>query len=229
MLGSVVVYAGLLVVAVGVCREGTIVALVGAAIAAVGLLLPAFHSRVRAATTRLDEFMPAWQFKEVHSVRVRSRPAPVFAAMAQIRADEIVLFRTLTWIRRGGRRMPPGILNPGSAAPLIEMATRGGFVVLAEEAPHEIVIGTIVAAPAAPRPRVTPALFKSPPPGFALGAVNFVVTPDGAHGSVVTTETRVFASDRRSRRRFAAYWRIIYPGSALIRRMWLRAIARRLR
>ncbi|HYW41393.1 MAG TPA: hypothetical protein VE959_00970 [Bryobacteraceae bacterium] len=26
---------------------------------------------------------------------------------------------------------------------------------------------------------------------------------------------------------FAAYWRMIYPGSALIRRMWLRAIKRR--
>jgi len=30
-----------------------------------------------------------------------------------------------------------------------------------------------------------------------------------------------------TRRRFAGYWRIIYPGSALIRRMWLRAVARR--
>ena len=28
------------------------------------------------------------------------------------------------------------------------------------------------------------------------------------------------------RRRFAGYWRVIYPGSALIRRMWLRAIIR---
>jgi len=39
--------------------------------------------------------------------------------------------------------------------------------------------------------------------------------------------TRVFASGPAARRRFAAYWRVIYPGSALIRRMWLRAIERR--
>ena len=32
---------------------------------------------------------------------------------------------------------------------------------------------------------------------------------------------------RAARRRFAAYWRVIYPGSAIIRRMWLRAIERR--
>jgi len=45
--------------------------------------------------------------------------------------------------------------------------------------------------------------------------------------SLLSTETRVYANDAASRRRFAVYWRLIYPGSALIRRMWLRAIARR--
>ncbi|MFL6200136.1 MAG: hypothetical protein ACJ76J_13235 [Thermoanaerobaculia bacterium] len=30
-----------------------------------------------------------------------------------------------------------------------------------------------------------------------------------------------------ARRRFAAYWRIIYPGSAFIRIMWLKAIRER--
>jgi hypothetical protein len=34
-------------------------------------------------------------------------------------------------------------------------------------------------------------------------------------------------TDRAYRRVFAAYWRVIYPGSALIRRMWLRAVKRR--
>jgi hypothetical protein len=38
--------------------------------------------------------------------------------------------------------------------------------------------------------------------------------------------THVFATDT-ARRRFALYWRIIYPGSAFIRRMWLQAIKRR--
>jgi hypothetical protein len=37
----------------------------------------------------------------------------------------------------------------------------------------------------------------------------------------------VAASDARAERRFAAYWRVIYPGSAWIRRMWLRAIKAR--
>jgi hypothetical protein len=37
----------------------------------------------------------------------------------------------------------------------------------------------------------------------------------------------VFANSPHARRRFAAYWRVIYPGSAIIRRMWLRAIQHR--
>ena len=41
------------------------------------------------------------------------------------------------------------------------------------------------------------------------------------------TETRVATSDERSERVFARYWRVIYPGSALIRRNWLRAIKAR--
>ena len=41
------------------------------------------------------------------------------------------------------------------------------------------------------------------------------------------TETRVLATDPVSRRRFARYWMVIHAGSALIRRMWLRAIKQR--
>lgn len=57
--------------------------------------------------------------------------------------------------------------------------------------------------------------------------MNFLVTPDEHGGSNIATETRVFANSDSARRRFAIYWRIIHPGSDIIRRMWLRAIKRR--
>jgi hypothetical protein len=50
---------------------------------------------------------------------------------------------------------------------------------------------------------------------------------DAIHGVRVTTETRVFADNAAAARRFAVYWRVIQPGSDLIRRGWLRAIKRR--
>lgn len=188
MLGSALLYSGLL-------------------LALLGLFLPARESRVSRAETRLDEFAPAWQFHEVHSKRIDAPPAQVYEAIKQVRANEILLFRTLTWIRRGGRALPEGILNPGDREPILDVAARSGFYYLADEAPREMVVQTKIG------PRI-------------LATMNFLVRPDGT-GSIVTTETRVFASTPWARRRFTKYWRVIYPGSALIRRMWLRAIAKR--
>ena len=241
MLGSAVVYLGLIVVFVGLLsvlkpirrlrirtrRRAAIVGLAGVVIAGIGFLLPAPESRIARAETHLDAFAPAWQFNEVHTIRIPAAPARVFEAIRGVRADEILLFRALTWIRRGGRALPPGILNAGHE-PLIDVALQSGFVRLADEAPRELVIGTVVMAPPGARGRLTPQVFqRTLPPGFALATMNFLVTPDGPNGSVVSTETRVFANSPAARRRFAAYWRVIYPGSAIIRRMWLRAIRQR--
>jgi len=57
--------------------------------------------------------------------------------------------------------------------------------------------------------------------------MNFRIEDASSAACTLTTETRVYATDASTRRRLALYWRMIYPGSALIRRMWLRAIARR--
>src|SRR2546425_720858 len=82
-----------------------------------------------------------------------------------------------------------------------------GFLALADEAPRELVVGTVVDAPPGTRGRLTPQVFqRTLPPGFSLATMNFRVTPDGANGSLLTTETRVFANSPSARRRFSAYW-----------------------
>jgi hypothetical protein len=43
---------------------------------------------------------------------------------------------------------------------------------------------------------------------------------------VLSTETRVFGTDKRARRLFAVYWFVIRAGSGLIRRVWLRGVRR---
>jgi hypothetical protein len=215
MIGSAVVYCGLLLALVGlvVIMKPIGLAMLGAGIAlvAIGALLPAPTSRVNPARTRLDEFAPTWQFREHHSLAVAAPPARVFEAIRSVRADEIRLFRTLTWIRRGGRRLPESILNAGDSTPIIDIALRTSFVRLADDPPQELVVATTLGAP----------------PEHAQATMNFLVEPNRTGGSLVSTETRVFAKGDGARRRFAAYWRVIYPGSALIRRMWLRAIKRR--
>jgi hypothetical protein len=242
MWGSVVVYSGVILalgglvmvlkpaawLRIGTRRRALLVAAAGALLALMGLGLPVSEQRITRAETALDRFAPAWQFREVHSLRIAAPPARVYEAIQRVRADEIFLFQALTWIRRGGRALPPSILNAGNRQSLIDVATSSGFVTLADSVPHELVIGTVVMAPAGVQGTLTPEVFlQRLPPGFALAAMNFLVAGDGTDGSVVVTETRVFANSPAAQRRFAVYWRIIYPGSAIIRRMWLRAIRHR--
>jgi hypothetical protein len=56
--------------------------------------------------------------------------------------------------------------------------------------------------------------------------VNVRVADAGGGLTRVTTETRCAGTDAAASRTFAKYWRAIYPGSAIIRRAWLDAIAR---
>jgi hypothetical protein len=44
---------------------------------------------------------------------------------------------------------------------------------------------------------------------------------------LLSTETRIWAPDAQTRKKFAFYWRLISLGSGWIRVLWLRAIKRR--
>lgn len=244
MLAVCLVYLGLIGIFLGVVsfikplvflrirnrRQAAFLMGLGVLIAAVGWAFPAREVRIAAPRTQLDQFAPVYQFNEVHSIRVAASREQVYRAIKDVTAGEIALFRTLTWIRRGGVESSASILNPPEHEPILGVAMRTGFLLLVEEPNREIVIGTAVAAPRGfqPKRRPTPEDFKAVrQPGFALASMNFLVE-DGSPGtSIVTTETRVYVADPSTRRRFAVYWRVIYPGSALIRRMWLRAIKRR--
>ena len=178
--------------------------------------------------SELDRLTPTFQFRERHSTTVRATPERAYRAIRDVTAAEIVLFRTLTWLRRLGRPGPESVLNAPERRPLLDVATRTTFLTLAD-GPREIVVGTVVVAPPrAPRPS-TPEEFidLAGRSGYALATMNFSVDPLSDGTCVISTETRVYATDERSRRRFAAYWRLINLGSAFIRVMWLRAIKRR--
>ena len=210
--------------------QGALVSGLGAVVALTGFALPIEEYRIATPRSQLDQFASLYEFNEFHSIRVAAPRGRVYRAIKMVTADEIPLYRILTWIRRGGRRDPESILNPPENVPLLEVATKTAFLVLAEDPGREIVLGTAVMVPAGFRAtkRLVPENFRAvQQPGFAIAIMNFVVEDDGAGACLVSTETRIRATDPSARRRFAAYWRMIYPGSALIRRMWLRAIKKR--
>jgi len=148
--------------------------------------------------TQLDQFVPVYQFREYHSTRIPAQPVEIFDAIKSVTADDIFLFRGLTWIRRFGRRGPASILNPPANQPLLDVATNTSFVLLANQLNHEIVVGTVVIAPRRWRlsERPTPQEFKSlRAPGFALAAMNFLIQRESAAVHVLSTETRIFATN----------------------------------
>ncbi len=241
------VYVGLLVGFVGVLcvahplrlpglrtrRAGAGVLLLGLVFAAAGAVWPVSLIASAGERSRLDEFVPVCQFREFHEVRVHASADAVFRAVKSVSAGEIRFFRLLTWIRsprlsRSGRE---DILAAPAGRPLLDVALRSGFLLLAEDAGREIVFGTILCGrpPALPdpRPRSFAALDRPGWGGRCKAAMNFRVHEEPGGWVRLTTETRVFALGSSARRSFAIYWRLISPGSALIRRMWLEAIRRR--
>ena len=214
MLASIALYAGGAATLAGAAamlrrrtrRTGAALLVGGVTVAAAALFWPVSEEHVAAKTTHLDEAMPRWQFNEVHEIHIDADARRVYDAVHAVRANEIALFKTLVAIRRGGRRGPEDILNPSADKPLLDVATQTSFRYLADDA-HEIVVGTHINR-------------------GVDATMNFLITPE-ARGTRLTTETRVFAKTAKDARLFAGYWRVVHPGSDIIRRMWLRAIKRR--
>jgi hypothetical protein len=180
----------------------------------------------------IDDVLPAYQFGELHSLRVHAAPDEVLQAIRDVAPEEIRLFRLLTAIRS----LPARLLGRGAARspsrPLLETALHAGFLALVEDPGREVVFGTVgqfwrLAGARPPRIETPEAFASFDSPGYAKAAITFRVDAEAEGWSRVTTETRVAATDAGARRKFAAYWCLIYPGSALIRRMWLAAIRRR--
>lgn len=242
LLSSIWYAAGLTVLAGLVCLvrpmawlrirtrgRAVVIVIVGTVLAAATLFAGTSVTRVGSPAALIDEVMPAFQFSETHRIEIAAPPPVVYRALREVTAGEIVMYRTLTWIRCLGRCPGDNILNPAKGTPILETATRSGFRVIAEAPDVELVLVTFVTAPPATESRewTRDAFVALAEPGFAKAAMNFRIAPNGPDRSVLHTDTRVLATDSRTLRVFAAYWRTIAPGSDLIRRAWLRAVKRR--
>ena len=154
----------------------------------------------------LDRWLPEFDARERHE---RSVGAPDDEALAALLATPVAcdrLTRTLLAVRgiRAGR-------TP------IRRLFDGRFEVL-EESPTVLVLAGS-AQPWRLRGGVGP--FRSPAPGTVRIAVDF-----RAVNGLLSTETRVAATDDQARRAFRRYWFVVGPFSALIRRRWLAAASR---
>jgi hypothetical protein len=171
----------------------------------------------------LAEFLPDHDHHEIHSISIAAPPEVVLEAACRLTAREVPLFVLLMALRAG-----PRIRRLSLDRPIVREFERSGFARLAE-GPNEIVWGGVGRfwTPTGGLRRVRASEFRDfAEPGFAKAAFNFRAQRRGER-TVLTTETRILATDDGARRSFGRYWRIVHPGSAVIRLAWLRAIRRR--
>ncbi len=178
--------------------------------------------------------MQSHDFNEVHSIMIRAAPERIFVAIRAVIPADVPIFRILLGIRSLPAWLtakPVRALN--NSRSILEQVLSGGFVFLGEIPNEELVVGTIgrfwvLRGGSAARATNAAEFAAFSQPGYAKAATNFYVAERNRAGQVrLVTETRIVALDPIARKKFARYWRIIYPGSALIRRAWLRAIKRR--
>ncbi len=177
--------------------------------------------------------MPAYHFCERRQIEIQSTPDRVFKILKTLKTSEIPLFNTLFWTRSiPGRLLGRGnkyFVNDGSS--LWEQGLRLGFVVLGEVPDQEIVFGAI-----GKWWKPTGATFyrfsslkefrEFDQPGYPRVCGNFRVDawPRSDGLLLLSHETRVQATDSATYAKFKLYWRMIYPGVTLIRRMLLKTI-----
>jgi hypothetical protein len=234
LVGLVSLLKPLRVLRIPTRRRGGAVLLAGVLVTAIAALLEA---PLRRSEGRLgiDRFMPEYHFNEVHSTRIRAPAQRILEAAKAVTPAEVRFARTLMGIRSLPKRLAGNAAGEERLSrPILEPRQDGRSAVLVDDQ-RELVHGLVgqfwrPASSATSRPiQVTTAdeFLALERPDYAKATINFVVAEEGDGWCRVTTETRVFTPDPKTRRRFAAYWRLIYPGSSLLRRTWLAAIKRR--
>jgi hypothetical protein len=175
----------------------------------------------------IDSFAPNPDAVETHHLGINASPEVVYRALwtADLGSSPVIKFLLAL------RSLPGIIMQPHKSLPhgpriTLQTFIDAGFGVLAEEPGKEIVLG-VSGRFWRPTGNLSPfnrADFDAPvPAGFARAIWNFRV--EGARDqTTLSTETRVTCGDRRSRRKFRAYWFFVRPFSGLIRRIMLRAV-----
>lgn len=198
----------------------------GVLVVAAALLWPAPTLRSSRPHQRIDDFMPSYSFCEFHETHVNAPPDSVVAAMHRVGLADLPAAVFLMRVRGMAAGHRAGGEIPRES--LLDLMSRPetGFVVLDASDPREFV-GGMVGRARAPKPPIhTPEQFLAfEEPDGIRAAFNLRVSEAAGGGTRLTSETRVVCNREAGRRLFAGYWRVIYPGSAIIRRVWLDAIA----
>lgn len=206
---------------------GALIFVGGVGLALAALLWPASTIRVAQHRSRLDDILPEYQFGERHSLRVHARPEQVMQATREATWGDLRSLVALLKIRGAVAREPyrgTGAFSQNKR--IFDAFSASGS--LFDNSDCEIVVFAAQNVQPARRPDI-PNLQQFTAyreQGWMKTAFDFRVEDAGNGWSTIGTETRMAVQDGFTRGP-AIYWRLILPGSGLLRREWLDGIERR--
>jgi len=182
---------------------------------------------------RIDHYLPNYDFNEVHRVTVNASFQVTFLALKELLPSEL---SPLVFLMLNLRELPAIISSKAKRfimeeKPFLNQLYEGGFIPI-EETQDEIVFGLIgqfwklTGGEQSSGVTDTQGFLEFNQTDFAKVAANlYVQAIDGK--TQLSTETRIWAPDPETLKKFAIYWRLISFGSGWIRILWLKAIQRR--
>jgi hypothetical protein len=177
-------------------------------------------------TDTVDGYMPRYEIREVHQVRVAAPVAATWRAAQEMHLQRSPMIGAIFRARALFLRSSRDTLRP---MPLVQLLRAIGWGTLAERPGRELVVGSVT------QPWQGDVTFRSLPPaefatfdsaGYVKIVVVFAVDSLGPTESRFRTETRVLATDASSRARFRRYWSVFSPGILLIRWDAIRQVRR---
>lgn len=239
---STLVYAGIVTALFGVANltfpfrflgfrrriSGALCLAGGAGLTLAALYWPAPMFHVAQPTTRLDSIMPEYQFFEKHSTRIHARPGQVIQAVRQSTFGDMHALSTLLKVRGAALRVSSQE-NDAFARDkrVLDVFSASGYALGGSDRELVMCGGANAREKRVLHPNTLEECASDREPGAVKMAFNFNAEDAGGGWSTVTTETRVLVLDDSARGLMSRYWRLIVPGSGMLRRQWLESIKRR--
>ncbi|MET9610098.1 hypothetical protein ABZZ17_34345 [Streptomyces sp. NPDC006512] len=167
-----------------------------------------------AERTIVDRYMPEWHFREQHWIAVKAPREEVMLAAREMTWREAPVARFLFRFTKSRLSADGRVLD--------DFAKDGDTVL--ELSDDELVYGGIgsQAGPVTPDRPMAEVFAQYAEPGCTKA----VFTMRYADG-ILSTETRILATDEATRRRFGRYWKAIRIPSGIVRLSFLSAVKRR--